>query len=174
MNIKWVVCFYWEQIVQPPRTSHYKLQLCDFFFLCSFIQRQSCLIVWPLKAAQLSHTGGISSLSQPRVHVIRLWFLQGADGETQTVFVTSRKKEWHQMTSGCVLCSPCSFIMALHYKASVLNHPIHFLHHPSRPEWAHNAAHQMAFDIQLAHLQQWPAHEGRHMIEKWLVMSVAL
>lgn len=53
MNIKWVVCFYWEQIVQPPRTSHYKLQLRDFFFLCSFIERQSCLRVCPLKAAQL-------------------------------------------------------------------------------------------------------------------------
>lgn len=62
--------------------------------------------------------------------------------------------------------------MALRYKAAVLNHPLCFLHHPSEPEGAHNATLSIAFDIQLAHLEQWPVHEGRRIIEKWAVMSV--
>lgn len=123
----------------------------------------------------VSHTGGISSLSQPRNARYQIMIPGGSRlWNTNCFCYIKKKKGWHQMTSGCVLCSPCSFIMALHYKAGILNHPLRFLHHPSGPEWAHNAALQIAFDIQLAHLWQWPAHEGRHIIEKWVVMSVGL
>lgn len=65
-----------------------------FFFFFSFIDHPSSLRISPLKAAQLwvIQVGSLHHHS-PGMHVIKLWYPEGADCETPTVFVTSRKKK---------------------------------------------------------------------------------